>query len=235
MKKYWTVLCLIFALNLNAQNTAESKEISFIEVTGTAEMEVLPDEIYIHILLKETGEGKDKRSVAIQEKNLKDSLQVIGINLSQLTLLNSYGNYRHTGVFRKDVVESSEYSLKVSDAKTVGKVFEKFDHCDVYSAHITKISHSKIEEYRKEMRIAAAKIAREKADYLLAVTGGQTGKPMIVREEMQNPYNVLNNQLEYNKINQPYSSVDKMNWEDNAIEFEKIVIKSSIYAQFEIK
>jgi uncharacterized protein YggE len=231
MGKYWTILCLILVIQMNAQNVIESKELSFIEVNGTAEMEVLPDEIYIHILLKENGEGKDKRSVAIQEENLKDSLRAIGIDLAQLTLLNSYGNYRHTGVFSKDVVESAEYSLKVSDAKTVGKAFEKFDHCDVYSAHISKISHSKIEQFKREMRIAAAKLAKEKADYLLAATGGQTGKPMIVREEENSP---LRNQLLYN-TNQAYGSFDKMSKEDNAIEFEKIVVKCSIYAKFEIK
>ena len=60
MKK--TVLLLVLFLGKLALGMAQSKENDFldqpyIEVTGTAMMEVVPDEIYVKIILREKDQG----------------------------------------------------------------------------------------------------------------------------------------------------------------------------------
>ena len=62
MKK--TVLLFVLFLGTLTLGMAQSKENNFldqpyIEVTGTAMMEVVPDEIYVKIILREGTEGED--------------------------------------------------------------------------------------------------------------------------------------------------------------------------------
>ncbi|MDA3882684.1 MAG: SIMPL domain-containing protein [Bacteroidales bacterium] len=48
------VLCIFFASVGLAQITTQSNEVlPVVELTGTAEREVIPDEIFIHITIKE--------------------------------------------------------------------------------------------------------------------------------------------------------------------------------------
>ena len=70
MKKI-VVVCfalIFFGAKLNAQVSPDPKP--FIEVTGTSETEISPDEIYITITLLERAENKEKLSIEKQENNL---------------------------------------------------------------------------------------------------------------------------------------------------------------------
>ena len=49
----------------------------YIDVTGTAEKEVVLDEIYITITLTERYEGRDKVDVNEQEKAVKENQEVV--------------------------------------------------------------------------------------------------------------------------------------------------------------
>jgi hypothetical protein len=56
----FTLLALTFT-NLAAQET--EKDAPYIEVTGMAEKEIIPDEIYIRIIIKERYDGRDKITI----------------------------------------------------------------------------------------------------------------------------------------------------------------------------
>ena len=218
------------------------KEKPYIELTGTAEKEIIPDEIYIAITIRERQEGKEKITIDKQEADLKEALKSIGVSLENLSLSDANANYIRVKWKKKDVITKNEYVLKVGDALTVGKVFEKLDELKIVEANISRVGHSKLEEFKKEVRIMAIKAAKEKADYLLTAIGEQTGKALNVYEQSPS-YKIddayLNargsrseNSLYYaNEIKMSESESDK----DKIIEFQKIKLQASIYVKFEIK
>ena len=71
----------LFALTLAAQEKNFIDE-PYIEVTGKAEMEVVPDRIYLRIVINEK-DNKGKVSVEQQEKEMFKQLKSIGIDLEK--------------------------------------------------------------------------------------------------------------------------------------------------------
>ena len=113
-------------------------------------------------------ENKVKITIAEQETKLKTELTNLNIPLTDLSLSDANANYVKVKWTKKDVMAQSEYILKVGDATTVGSVFEKLDELKIHDANIDRVSHSKMEEYRKEVKIMAIKAAKEKAEALAA-------------------------------------------------------------------
>jgi uncharacterized protein YggE len=128
------------------------------------------------------------------------------------------------------------YTLKVTNATTVGQVFQQLDKLEITDANIVKVNHSKIDSLKKEVRIMAIKAAKTKADYLLAAIGEQTGKPLIVKEK-ENSYidpSMLNVRGGRSSSTEYFVDGNKVSTEDD-IQFQKIKIQSAIYIKFSIK
>lgn len=222
----------ITSLGIGQPQQIQQDDRPFIEVTGTIEKEIIPDEIYIRIILAERLEGKTKISKEKQETDLKNAVQSLGIDLSNLRLKGAMASYQKIKWAKKDVMARSEYLLMVKDAKTVGQVFDKLDALKITNARISKVDHSKIKAYKKETRISAIKAAKEKADYLLEAIGEETGMPLIIRE--QYPNSLRSNNQNYLAIaNGSINQIADMG--PNDLQFEKIIVRTSIYVKFTIK
>jgi uncharacterized protein YggE len=186
------VICFLGILtatgySLHAQAQSATDEKPFIEVTGTAELEIVPDEIFVDIVLQERFD-KDKLTVDMREDRLKTALGEIGIDLKNLSLSAASASYVSMKWKGKDVLSRKNYRLKLSDAVTVGRLFEQLDKLDINNAYISAMNHSKMDSLKKEINIKAIKAAKDKADYLLAAIGSKAGKPLIVQErEYINP------------------------------------------------
>lgn len=216
--------------------TQAVNERPYIEVNGHAERKVVPDEIYLSITIRERESGKDKISVEQQEKEMKEALIAIGINLENLTISDANADYIKVNWSKKDVVSQTEYELKLATADEVGKVMEKLDDLKIHNAYVSRVDHSKMEEFKKEIEIEAIREAKERADYLLTAIGEETGKAIVVTQS-NNPVFVTRNDVlqvyDYRgKFGESYNESDKLN---NKIEFRKIEITSNIYVKFEIK
>lgn len=210
------------------------KDVPNIEVTGTARMDIMPDEIYVSINLRERAEGKDKISVEEQDKQLKKGLMDVGIDLANLSLSDSESDYVRISWRKKEVISSKSYTLKLSKAEEVSTVFEKLDELKINDAYISKTEHSQIVELRKQLRIDAIKAAKEKADYLLNAIGEETGHALEVRETQQNYYgNRYANNIQTNSyFYEAEESRDEIAVPE--IGFQKIRLEASIYVKFEI-
>jgi uncharacterized protein YggE len=125
----------------------------------------------------------------------------------------------------------------VSNATTVGQVFQELDKLEITDAFISSVNHSKMDSLRKEIKIAAIKAAKNKADYLLTAIGEQTGKPLIIKETVENNSS-SNVNFRGSRSNETYYYIDGIKVKDsdeNQIQFQKIKIQSSIYVKFSIK
>src|SRR6478609_1832705 len=93
---------LLSLISVKSQNAEVSKP--FIEVTGTSETEVVPDEIYINITLMERMDGKEKVTIDKQEADLKKHLKEIGIEPANLSLNSANADYGKVRKSEKDVL-----------------------------------------------------------------------------------------------------------------------------------
>lgn len=214
----------------------------FIEVTGTSETEITPDEIYVSITLRERND-KEKLSIARLESDLKQILKDLSIPLEQLVLNEAYADYARYRKVKKEVITSKNYTLKLKDANTLGTVYERLDKMGVEDAYISKLNHSKLIEFTKENRIKAVKAAKEKAEYLAQAVNQTIGKALEISERE----NYVNNQpysgYNYRSSNvaQSYSNVggnslsESVSVDDGTISMAKIKIRSAYFVKYEIK
>jgi hypothetical protein len=240
---YKTIQLLPFAISLmtmfsyGQMNITKSEEPPYIEVTGTAKKEIVPDEIYIAIIIHERYVNKEKISIEEQETKLKNAIKSLGIDLADLSLADANADYVKVRWQKKEVLTKKDYTLKVSNATLVGLVFAELEKLEITDAYISKVDHSKMDDLKKEVKIEAIKAAKEKADYLLAAIGEQTGKPLVIVENEGIPGIGMENINVRGSRDMLYVDGVKVKSEDdgNAIQFQKIKIQSGIYVKFSIK
>jgi len=238
MKKSILILAvLVFGIKPLIGQTADTKK-AFIEATGSSETEIVPDEIYITITLQERQDGKDKLTIEKQEDDLKQNLKEVGIDISNLSLNTANADFRKIKSFKKDVVTSKSYVLKVGNADMVTKVYERLDKINAHDAYISKLNHTKILEFTKENRIKAIKAAKDKVDYLAAAVGNQLGAPIQITETLNsvenNPHGYYYNGRMSNAV-QSYGGMENSESVGDEISFKKIKIKASFLVKYEIK
>jgi hypothetical protein len=233
----FTLLLLLSTTVLGQNTTNAQSENSYIEVTGTAEKEVIPDEIYISITLRERPSGRDQITVEEQEEQLKYALKKIGVSTDNLFLSDANADYINVKWSKKEVVSVANYLLMVDSASTVGRVFEQLDELKIDDVNISKVSHSKIREFQKEVRIMAIEAAKAKADYLLTAIGEKTGKALVVKETNQSVRDdrYSNVRMQELEIIQFSAASNQESKNKVLLQFKKIKLQASIYAKFEIE
>lgn len=230
-------VALTTVTNTFGQSQVDIMQKPYIEVTGYASKEVIPDQIYITIIIHEMYINKEKVTVESQEEKLKTYLKDIGVDINNLYLSDATADYVKVKWWTKDVLTNKDYTLKVSNATIVGQVFQQLDKLNITDAYISKVNHSKLDSLKSEVKILAIKAAKNKADYLLSAIGEQTGKPLIVREienTTQTPgvySQTRGSRSSYFIDGQKVVGSDKL----DDLEFKKINIEAYIYVKFEIK
>jgi uncharacterized protein YggE len=121
--------------------------------------------------------------------------------------------------------------LQLATAEQVTKVTQELQGMHLGELAITKTEYSKIESLQKEVRIAAIKAAKEKADYLLQALGEQADRPLEIQEI---PGNIFMRAPASNAVLS--NSLAAMQ-EDDDLEtsFSKIQVKFSYSVKFGIK
>lgn len=235
MKRLLSLCCLLgFGSLLNAQNSA-APEKDIIEVTGKAEKEIVPDEIYVRILLQEKNESREKLSIEQQEEKLRTAISSAGIDIKNLSVSDVNADYMKVRWKTKDVMTQKAYILKTSTPQQLRKLFTELNKIEVRDAGIDHVSHSKMDSIAKTVRVMAIKAAKDKAAYLLAAINEKLGSCLVVREETPfyiNAANISNNS--YNNYSGGRLAYDAVG-ESADIDFQNIKIDYSIYCKFEIK
>jgi len=226
-------------LTFGQNNTPKTEEQPYIEVTGTAEKEVIPDEIYIGIVIRERYVNKAKVTIEEQEEKLKAAVKSLGIDLTNLYLSDANADYVKIRWQKKDVLTKKDYTLKVSNATTVGQVFQELEKLEITDAFISRVNHSKMDSLRKEVKILAIKAAKDKADYLLTAIGEQTGKPLIIKENETLPLSNVSGVYNWGGLSERklyyVDGIKVRDKEEDEIQFQKIELQTSIYVKFSIK
>jgi uncharacterized protein YggE len=233
--KYILILTVFFFafIMAEAQNVQPGQEKPYIEVVGNGEMEIVPNEIYISFTLKERMDGKNKITIEAQEKELKTQLQKAGFDLANLSLSDASAGFVLVKRKKQEVLTSKNYIIKVATTTEVAAVFDVLDSVEALNGDISRVAHSEIEKYRKEVKIMAVKAAKEKAAYLLEAIGETVGKPLMIqeRESYDDVMPVANYRMKAVGVMAESEIAPEQLPE---LSFQKIKLKYAVFARFAI-
>ena len=227
-------LCIVMAsmlISTLANSQVYQQEKPYIEVNGVAKMEIVPDQIYVSIVVKERSESRGKTDIERLENDMKGALKRAGIDIKNLSLLDAESGFTKITRKKQDVLTSKTYQLVVSDAATLSKVVDELGKIDIQDLDITKVSHSNIENLRKEVRVQAMKAAKVKADYMLEAIGEKAGSPTLVVENAWME-EAPRGDLRYKEANTLMSVAS--NSQDEELSFSKITLQASVQVRFAI-
>jgi len=195
-------------------------------------MEIVPDKIYLKILLDEK-DSKNKSSVSDQEQLMAEKLKEIGVDISKDLLIKDISsNFKYYLLTKNKILLSKEYQVIVYDAKTTSRIFIELEKIGVSNISIDRLENSNIESHRKEVKVNAIKAAKQKAKALALAIDQEVGRAIYIREEdnysAYRPSNTISIRGESSGI---YGSQAP----DLGIDFEKIKIEYSILCRFELK
>lgn len=232
MKFFASALFLLSFLSSLAQ-TGEKNFIdqNYIEVTGKAEMQIAPDLIYLKIRLSE--QDKNRLPIAEQEKKMTDKLQEIGIDTKKDLSVNDLLSRFKSKAFSKDIIISKEYRLTVHESKMANKVFLELEKLGISNVSIDRLDHTKMEEYRRELKVNAIKAAKEKAEALTKAINQNIGRAIYIVELQNRPVVYGESNALYYNSSQSLRELSAK--EESDLDFEKIKLEYSILTRFELK
>ena len=231
MKKLSIIIALFFMIPLAVSAQEVFKGEHFIEVTGTAQQEVDPNEIYVTIRLREFEENKQKTSLEKIDKDFFDALKEAGIDRKRVELADAGSRLDKLGKKQKDAFRDKTYQIKLNGGPELEKLVEKLQPVKVNLFDVTKITHSDLDKFKMDLKVKALQAAKLKAETLLKGIGAEAGKPLMVREYDVEPYQPMMNR----QVNFMVQSDAAGAAPEDPIAFKKIKIQSQVTAQFEIK
>src|SRR5687767_15052001 len=102
-----------------------------ITVSGSAEMEIIPDEIYVNVELKEyQKKGENKKDIETIKKSFLEEVKSVGIADSAISIVSFTGNNPYFWKRRKkdpDLFTSIVYQVKFKSSELMDKLVEKLD------------------------------------------------------------------------------------------------------------
>ena len=223
---------LFFALGGAFAQQADKQPVKKIEVNGTSEIEITPDEIYFNISLREYMKGKNKVDISTLEKQLQKAVSDAGIPKGDLTVENVYGNNFEVLRKKKDPTEfmaRKQYRLKLTKLDKINDILGAVDAEGIENTRIASFSSSKMEAYRKEVKIKALQAAKDKAEYMLAAIGNKVDGVIEIQEMNTDNYSHVRPVM--------YMAKSNMAGEEAAsdVEVKTIKIRAEVRAVFGIR
>lgn len=181
------VLAWFAACTLQAQEVNDR----YIEVTGTSEIEIVPDKIHYLIEIREYFEeefdGKSKSEeyrtkvpLGQIEQQLWKVLADVGI-LKEAVRTQEVGDYwRRQG---QDFLVSKKYDITLTDFKQIDEIVKRIDTRGVNTMRIGELENKDMLVYHQKGKIEALKAAQRKATYLVEALGKKLGAVIRIVED----------------------------------------------------
>jgi uncharacterized protein YggE len=245
MKKIILVAALLFfvmAVYAQTPTTHPNPFPKTITVTGAAEMEVTPDEIYVNIELREyQKKGDNKKDIETLKSQFLGYCRDAGIADSNISIA-SYAGYSNYYLLRRnkkkpDMMASITYQVKFKSSAVMDQLIEKLDDEATQDFQIVSTRHSKMPEYRKQLKIMAVKAAKDKGVYLTEAINEKLGPAIDVDEPDENnnnnivlPYRSQTISQARSNVMEEYGSTDLVN-----VNFKKIKLRYEVKIVFALQ
>lgn len=208
-----------------------------ITVSGSAEMQITPDEIYVLVDLKEYDKkGQGKITIDNIRQDFLQAVHSLGIPDTAVSIA-SYDGYNGNPWLRKknkktELYSSITYEVKLRKSAQVDALVDKLDDNATQNFVIERTSHSKMEEFRKQLKIEAVKAAKEKAQYLAEAINEHVGEAVTINEPMEfDPVPIYRTYNMSNKMLSDQSTTPQVDQAD----FKKLTLKFNVNVVFALK
>ncbi|MCU0335193.1 MAG: SIMPL domain-containing protein [Chitinophagaceae bacterium] len=157
-----------------------------ISVTGSAETEVVPDIIIVSVTLREYNRSRDEKlDLATIREQFLATCQQLGIADSNIAI----GSYRGSqlDLYKSKRQQTSltanlTYEIRLQQMKQVQQLADALDDRSTQYFAIARLDHTQMSSLRRQVKAEAAKVARQKAAYLLEAVGEKPGQLLSLTE-----------------------------------------------------
>lgn len=232
LMKTKSLFVLLFAIWNAFSLQAQKTDGHYIEVTGTSEIEVVPDEIHYIIEIKEyfkeEFDGKSKPEdyrtkvpLTQIEQDLKTALYHIGITDDAIRT-REVGDYRRER--GHDFLIAKNFDLTLTNFNQINEIVKAVDTKGINSMHIGELKNQNMQHYHKKGKLKALQAAQIKATYLVESLGKKLGSVIrIVEPQQDNIYSAFPQSNVYFSTAKPSDS------------FRTIKLNYSMQVRFEIE
>lgn len=233
--KTFAVLVTLWLSGILAISAQEDNNSRYIEVTGSSETEIIPNEIHFMITIKEYWQEEfEKKSkpedyqtkvpVNEIEHNLMSALKQAGIAPSDIQTKEVGDYWRERG---KDFLISKTFDIKLQNPDQINRIIQTVNTKGIQSMNIGELKNKDLQEYRKQGKIEALKAARQKADYLVAAMGQKLGNVLRIVEPEERSFSYFQPQSAMSNVAIP-------SYDSNPENFRTIKLRYQMTARFEI-
>ncbi len=223
----------LFLSTTFSQNTSWPNE-PYIEVKGSAETEITPNEIYIQVVLKEYEESKVLVPMATIEENFVAKMKAIGLAKEHIHLDQFSTCHIRVRKKKHKQLQTKTFDVMITSVDQILPLMEALGEIPEANARLARVSHSELERFRKEVKQEAAKAAKEKATLLSDAVGAKIGKPLKIVETSPNQafYHQQQDFLSNTYINQKTYAGDKAS---NSYTLRPITLRYEVLIQFQVE
>ncbi|MCL9807523.1 SIMPL domain-containing protein [Flavobacterium amniphilum] len=235
MKKIFSAILLLLITKSFSQNKNFIDQ-SYIETSAKIDTLVIPDKIYLTILISEK-DTKGKISVDELETKMIEKLNSNGIDIKkQLVLIDLSSNFKKYFLKRQDIQKAKLYSLTVYNAKTAGSVIQSLEEENISNITLEKTEYSKTEKLKLELKSLAVKKAHANALSMAKPLNQKVGNAIFISDLDTNTINSLAGRVSGIQI-RGASSIKESKYEYTSedIEFEKIRISAEVGVKFKLE
>lgn len=222
------IFIILLALATTLPVMAQSVEENYVQVNGSAEVEVVPNEFYLTIVLDES-DTKGRQEIELQRRQMISALKSLGMDTEkQLTMENLSSSYFRRGTS----LAVAKYQLQLSTSEQVVAVYDKLGDMGISDITISRVSHTDIDKYKSQCRKEAMVNAKQVATELAEAVGQSVGSCIYIYDSNRNiplSYNNDGVMVSYTKSRNAAAPEA-----EQPVEFKKIKLSYYITAKFQL-
>ena len=231
---YLTAILLLISFNVLSQEK-NFIDHPYIEATAKTDTLVVPDNIYITIILNES-DSKNRKSTEELEIVLEQTLKKLNINTQKdLSLLDYNSDFKKYFLKGQNILKVKNYSLLVHDAVTAGKVLAELENVGISNVEIEKTEYSKAEELIENLKSTAILKAKRYANKLANPIGQKIGKAIFISDNSATMLSQLQGKVAGVQIRGASSLYGSRASEPILVDFQKLKFESQVTVRFSLE
>ena len=226
MKKMLLMLAAVAVVSAAAAQNVDT--MPSVQVNGHAEREIEPDRFILMITIDEQ-DSKGKLSVGTQQRDMVAALKSLGVDTEKkLKMANISGSYYK----RQTSLSSARYQLELNTAEQLVGVMGRLSDLGISNVVLQNVTHSKIEQYKDEVRVEAIRNARSVAESLAGAIGQTVGRCIYIYDSNRSAAPYYNTMLTRNAKFAVYDEAAADGGMGEQPEFRTIKLEYDVQAKF---
>ena len=154
----------------------------YLETSAQVDTLVVPDRIYLQIVLQES-DTKGRTSVEELEERMAKALERLGVDLKkQLAVSDISSDFMKYFLRGKEVLKDKSYELLLYTAKDVGQVVGELEKLGIANVSLARTEYSDEEGLELALKKLAVEKARTKAKLMIETLGQQLGRVLHISD-----------------------------------------------------